>query len=181
MFPVPVKYTLVKGVQFPAGYLIGFRTVKNRLRKPGREGRMVLLFDEEQGGLHNVLSILESMIFLKVAELQDDGAVSFKFRKHKLATTSFAENVVLDEPDTRKRKKDPRIEGRYEWIAFYRAHRNDLDALWEIAMRRAYETEGLSEFYQPDDQDLDDDDNGEDQDPAPRRKRPIPGIAEADL
>jgi len=185
MFQIPIKYTLVKEAQFPAGYLIGFRTVKNRIRKPGREARMVLLFDEEQGGLHNVLSLLESMCFLKVAELRDDGSISFLFRKFKVETTTFAENVTLEEPKEgkQKRQKDPGIDGRYEWISFYRAHRSDLERLWEVAMRRAYETEGLSEFYKPDAKDKED---AVDADPEPRptrasRKQPIPGVADDDL
>jgi len=185
MFQIPVKYTLVKGALFPAGYLIGFRTHKNRLRKPGREGRMVLLFDEDQGGIHNILSMLESMIFLRVAKYQDNGIISFLFRKHKIETTTFAENVVLDEDGDRKRKKDPYIEARHEWLSFYKAHRTDLDKLWEVAMRRAYETEGLGAFYEPDDEDEDSDSGGgEDNDPAPRRRvrgAPISKLSDEDL
>ncbi len=158
MFQVPVKYTLVKGAQFPAGYLVGFRTLKNRLRKPGREGRMVLLFDEDQGGLHNSLSLLETMIFLKVAELHDGGQISFKFRKFGIETTTFAENVKLgaeDNPRSRKRLQDPEIEGRYEWLSFHKAHRADLQKLWDVAVARANATEGLDEFYTPDNEDED--------------------------
>lgn len=170
LFQMPIKYTLVKGAQFPAGYLVGFRTIKNRLRKPGREGRMVLLFDEEQGGLHNALSILETMIFLKVAEMHEGGQISFKFRKFGIETTTFAENVKLgaeDNPRSRKHLQDPEIEGRYEWLSFYKAHRPDLQKLWEIAVARANATEGLDEFYKPE--------SGEDQetdDTPVRRRRP---------
>ena len=184
MFQVPVKYTLVKGAQFPAGYLVGFRTVKNRIRKPGREARMVLLFDEEQGGLHNALSILESLIFLKVAQREEGSStITFLFRKFKVETTTFAENITLKEEEGKKGKrvKDPSIADRYEWLSFYRAHRRDLDALWEVAMRRAYETEGLGEFYQPETED----EEGVDADPEPptraRRKQSIPGVADDDL
>jgi RecA/RadA recombinase len=166
MFQVPVKYALAKGAQFPAGYLVGFRTVKNRLRKPGREGRMVLLFDEDQGGLHNILSILDSLIFLRMAEYHDDGGISFKFRKHRIPTTTFAENVTLDEEDTRKRQRDPRIDGRYEWPSFYRAHRGDLDKLWDAAVLKANSTEGLSEFYDPEDEEGVDEET-----PPPSRRR----------
>jgi RecA/RadA recombinase len=201
MFRMPIKYTLVKGAQFPAGYLIGFRTDKNRLRKPGREGRIVLLFDEEKGGLHDALSILESMIFLRVAKMQEGGgAISFLFRKHGITTTTFAENIILDASDQAlsvkpaKRVKDPQIDGRYEWLSFYKAHRSDLNLLWDAAMRKAYETEGLGEFYAPPDDDDDDDDTAaEDEDygedeaeavsrpAAPRRKPSIPTISDEDL
>ena len=150
MFQMPVKYTLVKGAQFPAGYLIGFRTHKNRLRKGGREGRMVLLFDEELGGLHNSFSILETMIFLNVAELHEGGQITFKFRKFGVETTTFAENIRLDEPDdgkrARKRQSDPEIDGRYQWLSFYNAHRSDLDRLWQTAIKKANTDEGLHAF-----------------------------------
>jgi RecA/RadA recombinase len=190
MFQVPVRYTLVKGAQFSAGYLIGFRTHKNRLRKPGREGRMVLLFDEEQGGLHNVFSILESMIFLRVAERsKDGGAITFKFRKNKIATTTFADNITLEDTDEtggkrRKRVPDPKIDDRYEWPAFYKAHRNDFDLLWEAAMRHAYETDGLSGYYEPDPDEEEVEDS--DPDPAPPRtgrfrNRPVAALEDPDI
>jgi RecA/RadA recombinase len=171
MFQVPIKYTLVKGTQFPAGYLIGFRTIKNRLRKPMREGRMVLLFDEDQGGLHNAFSILESMIFLKVAELADTGQIKFKFRKFGIETTTFAENIKLGAETSgrsKKRQEDPEIEGRYQWLAFYRAHRADIQKLWEAAVAKANSTEGLDEFYKPD---TDEDDEESEAASAPARRR----------
>lgn len=167
MFRIPIKYTLVKGSQFPAGFLVGFRTVKNRLRKPMRESRMVLLFDEEQGGLHSIFSILESLMFLKVAEMGDDGSVRFLFRKFGLETTTFAENVKLVEdaeaPRSRRKPTDPEIEGRYQWLGFYKAHRLDMDNLWKLAVDRANATEGLDQFYKPETEE-----NGEDRDPEQR-------------
>lgn len=166
MFRLPIKYTLVKGSQFPDGFLVGFRTTKNRLRKPMREARMVLLFDEEQGGLHNILSMLESMVFLKVAEVSDGGTIKFLFRKHGIETTTFAENVKIGDeaeaPRSRKKPTDPEIDGRYQWIGFYKAHRVDLEKLWKVAVDRANSTEGLDQFYKPDVE------NGEDQDPENR-------------
>lgn len=186
MFQMPIKYTLVKGTQFPAGYLIGFRTTKNRLRKPGREGRMVLLFDEEQGGLHNVLSLLETMIFLKAVEVSDGGFMTFKFLKFGIETTTFSENVkmpVKDAPEpatrSRKRAKEPSIDGKYQWISFYRAHRSDIEKLWAAAVDKANATEGLDEFYQPEPNE----DTGEDEDePTPRRRyaRNVPSSKLAD-
>lgn len=176
MFQMPNKYTLVKGGQFRAGYEVGFRTIKNRIRKPGREGRMVLLLDEVKGGMHNVLSLLESMLFLRVAKMSESGAISFLFKKFGIQTTTFADNIDLEGDDkdkakakaapVRRRKKaedaDPEIDGRYQWFAFYRAHRSDLDKLWEAAMKRAYEIEGLDEHYDPPDEDGE---GGEDADP----------------
>lgn len=186
MFQVPIKYTLVKGSQFAAGFLIGFKTVKNRLRKPLREGRMVLLFDEQHGGLHNILGLLETLIFLKVAELHEDGSVTFLFRKYEIETTTFAENVKFNgdgegkpetrAPRSRRKPKDPEIDGRYQWISFYKAHRPDIEKLWQVAVEKANKVEGLDEFYQPE--------AGEDGDPdpedaPPRRPRtPIPQTLE---
>lgn len=167
MFRIPIKYTLVKGSQFPAGFLIGFRTVKNRLRKPMREARMVLLFDEEQGGLHNTLSLLESLCFLRVAELGDDGSIKFLFRKFNVETTTFAENVKLgtevEAPRSRRKPTDPEIDGRFQWLGFYKAHRLDIDKLWKVAVDRANATEGLDEFYKPETEQ-----DGEDADPEQR-------------
>jgi len=195
MFQVPIKYTLVKGAQFAAGFLVGFRTIKNRLRKPLREARMVLLFDEEQGGLHNIFSLLDSLVFLRVAEFgrgdEDEGkggTVRFLFRKYGIETTTFAENVKPDEEATkdaassnRRKKKveDPEIEDRWQWPAFYRAHRADLDKLWQVAVEKANSTEGLDEFYKP----AGEEKTGEDADPeettpAPRRRRSLAPVLE---
>lgn len=187
MFRVPVKYTLVKGAQFPAGFLVGFRTVKNRLRKPLREARMILLFDEDQGGFHNVLSILDSMVFLKVAEMDEGGGIKFKFRKFGIETATFAENVKLSDEEAptgrrrQKRQADPKIEGRYEWMAYWRAHRSDLERLWQAAIDKANATEGIDEFYKPEVSDDDDVDN-EESEPTPKpNRRAIPGIADEDI
>lgn len=198
MFQVPVKYTLVKGAQFPAGFLVGLRTIKNRLRKPLREARMVLLFDEDQGGLHNIFSLLESLVFLRVAAFgkEDDdggsakgGCVRFLFRKHGIETTTFAENVKPEEeskPDAashnRRKKKleDPEIEDRWQWPAFFRAHRADLEKLWAAAVDKANTTEGLDAFYKGQG-------TGEDADPEevpqpPRRRRStIPVLEDTDV
>lgn len=174
MFQMPVKYRLVKEAQFIAGYMIGFRTHKNRLRKGGREGRMVLLFDEVQGGLHNQFSLLETMIFLKVAELAEDGSVRFLFRKMGIETTTFAENVKLGEeqaaPRSRRKPTDPEIDGRYQWLGFFKAHRPDLEKLWYAAVQKANVTEGLDEFYKPEPGE-DAEDADPESTPTPRRRQ----------
>lgn len=188
MFQMPIKYTLVKGAQFPAGFLVGFRTIKNRLRKPMREARMVLLFDDEQGGLHNSLSILDSLIFLKAAEFEEHGAgIGFKFRKFGIETTTFAENLPLDEPEVPSRRKkrltNPKIMDRYEWFAFWKAHRTDLEKLWQAAIDKANATEGLDEYYQPDPgEEEEEEDNSQEQLPAHRpRRQHAPVISDTDL
>ena len=58
------KYTLVKGAKFASGILIGFFSKKNRIRKPNREGRLVLTFGDEHGengGIKDDLSMLEKI------------------------------------------------------------------------------------------------------------------------
>jgi RecA/RadA recombinase len=198
MFRLPIKYTLIKGEQFSAGHLIGFRTHKNRLRMPMREARIVLLFDEEQGGLHNLLSLLESLVFLGAAEMRDDHSFTFLFRQFRLETTTFAENINFAEPEEekemkrgsrRKKVENPEIDGRYQWLGFYRAHRADLDKLWEAAVKRANTIRGLRENDEPMEESSTSSDpySGEDQDnepPVPAHKRKpksVPGIADEDL
>lgn len=145
------KYTLIKGAQFAAGFLVGFYILKNRLKKPKREGRMVLLFDEEgQGGLHDVLSLLETFIFLGFAEY-DEGTkqIVFKFRKNGIPTTTFQDiTPSLEEQDSqplrgRKAYKDPRIDEKAEWPGFYLEHKPDLDALWDASVKYAMTIEGM--------------------------------------
>ena len=123
-----------------------------------------------------------------VAEYKE-GKFIFKFKANGVETTTFAEDVMLADPDleaeeskkkVKKKRKEPSIAGRYEWIGFYKAHRNDLDKLWEVAMRKAYETPGLSEFYEPDPEEVaagegEDDEDEEFSPPAPRgKKSPAP-------
>jgi len=144
------KYTLVRGSQFPDGLCIGFITVKNRMRKPLREGRMVLLFDEVNGGLNNTMSILESLLFLGLAEYGDDGEFIFKCKSNGVLLTTFPDipQESLEDQDRGARKgrrggyKDPRIYERYEWPKFYQEHKTDMDALWKKAVDYAFSTTG---------------------------------------
>ena len=155
MFQIASKYKLVPGSQFSAGYLIGFRTIKNRIRKPLREGRMVIIFDDQNGGLHDTFSVLETLIFLGFAEVQNKEKgthIVFKFMSNKIplktfgvdhTVTTFAED---DEKPAAKRgrgRKDPFIETRSEWPSFYEAHKEDFDALWDAAVTYAFTIEGF--------------------------------------
>ena len=144
------KYVKVKGSKFPDGFLIGFITVKNRMRKPLREGRMVLLFDSPHGGLNDTMSLLESMLYLGVAEYGDDGEIIFKFRRNGLTPVTFPDiqPESLEDQDRTARKgkksayKDPRIIDKYEWMSFYQEHKADLDALWQKALDYAFSAPG---------------------------------------
>ena len=156
MYALQQKYRLVPKTQFQVGLLIGFYTVKNRIRMPLREGRMVLLFDERQGGLNNVFSMLETMLLFHVAEMEnkEEGTdIRFKFAKFGVPLTTFdakTTETTLDEDDERpaarrSRAKEPRISIRADWPAFYHEHKADFDALWQAALRYAFSSEGLSQ------------------------------------
>jgi RecA/RadA recombinase len=152
LFQMPAKYTLVKKAQFAAGYMIAFKAVKNRLKKPMREGRVVLLFDEAQGGFRNDFSILETLKFLKFAEDDDDGNIVFKFRKNGVPLTTFGDlGKSLEEMDAeaeegtgKGRYKDPRCTSRAAWPKFYVEHKADFDALWKAAVAYSNATEGIN-------------------------------------
>jgi RecA/RadA recombinase len=151
MFQMPQKYTLVKGAQFSAGYMIAFKAVKNRLRKPMREGRAVILFDEDHGGFRNDFSIFETLRFFKFVEEDDDGNFVFKFRKNGVPLTTFGDiGKSLEEMDAdaeegtgKGRYKDPRIPSRAAWPKFYEDHKADFDALWAAAVAYSNSTEGI--------------------------------------
>lgn len=176
MYALPTKYRLVPKTQFQVGLLIGFYTVKNRIRMPLREGRMVLLFDEQQGGLNDTFSILESLLLLRFAEMEnkEEGTdIRFKFSRAGIVPTTFDKtksSTTLAEDDEkpvarRSKPKDPSIRIRADWPAFYAEHKSDFDALWAAALRYAFSSEGLSEnaVVHTDDDDTGDDsgDSGE--------------------
>jgi recombination protein RecA len=146
--------------KFANGILIGFRSMKNRVKKPFREGRMVLLFGDENGeggGLNNEFSILETLIYFKYIEIGEGEKkeIKFKFHKHGIKTTTFEDaqtSTTLDEDDSqpaatatevssRRGKKDPFIGIRAEWPAFYAAHKADIDALYQAAIHQAFAQE----------------------------------------
>jgi len=153
MFQMPTKYTLLEKQQFPAGYVIAFKGKKSRMKMPGREGRLVLLFDPDHGGLRNDFSKLETMIFLKFAEYDPDtkGFV-FKFRKNGIPLVTFGDlGKSLEEMDAeaeagkgKGRYKDPRIPNRAAWPKFYSEHKADFDALWAAAVQYCATTAGIN-------------------------------------
>jgi len=155
MHASPSKYKLLPDAQFSAGILTGFHTVKNRLRMPQRDGRMVLLYDKVQGGFHDVFSVLETLILLRYIEIENrekQSGYTLKFSKNDLKTTTFSPAKVettLEQDDAKpapKRggtKKDPSFRFRAEWPAFYAEHKADIDTLWAAAINYAFSTPGL--------------------------------------
>jgi recombination protein RecA len=155
MYALNQKYRLLPDAQFSAGLLVGFFTKKNRLRPPLRDGRMVLLFDKHQGGLNNVFSILETLVFLGFVEVAAETkhtGYSLKFKKHGIIPTTFdaakvettlEEDEDLPAPRRGSSRKDPGFFSRSEWPHFYEDHKTDIDKLWAAAMAYAMATEGL--------------------------------------
>jgi RecA/RadA recombinase len=166
MQQLPNKYVLIPGAQFAAGYCIAFKGKKSRMKMPGREGRLVLLFDPEHGGFRNDFSKLETLIFLGFAEY-DPGTKEFvfKFRKNGVLLTTFGDlGKSLEEMDAeaeagkgKGRYKDPRIPNRAAWPKFYDEHKADFDALWTAAVAYCASTPGINgESSVNDDKDPDD-------------------------
>lgn len=153
MYALQQKYKLIPTSQFAAGLLIGFHTIKNRLRPPLRDGRMVLLFDKKKGGFNNVLSTLENLEFLGFAEVGSETKhtdFTLKFAKNGIEPTTFGGKLetTLDEEEEnpmprRGRKKDPGFKTRAEWPQFYADHAEDIKKLWDAAINYAMSTEGL--------------------------------------
>ena len=155
MYALESKYRLLPGKGFPAGIQIGFHTVKNRLRKPLRDGRMVLLFDKKNGGLNDAWSTLETLVFLKFVELKNREKGTdyiLKFNKNGIIPTTFgakettstlAEDDDNPLPNRGSSRKDPGFKYRADWPAFLEAHRADVEKLWEAAITFAMNTEGL--------------------------------------
>lgn len=153
MYAMQQKYKLLPTSQFAAGLLIGFHTIKNRLRPPLRDGRMVLLFDKKKGGLNNVLSTLENLEFLGFAECGSETKHidwTLKFAKNGVEPSTFGEKLerTLDDEEEdpaprRGRKKDPGFKTRAEWPKFYEEHQEDIKKLWDKSIDYAMATEGL--------------------------------------
>lgn len=163
----------------PSGLLIGFKMAKSRVMKPGREARMVLLFGDENkvgGGFSNEFSILETLIYLKYAEVGEGETkeIKFKFKKHGVPTKTFGDSTTtsLDEDDdekesSRRGKKDPSIPTRQYWLSFYAAHKEDVTALYMAAINSTFAGDPVldenSVGHSVDDDDDSDDDSDDDE------------------
>jgi len=146
-------YKIIRTNPWADGILVNFKVKKNRLRRSGRSGRMVLITDDMRGGLHPELSLLETFIRMGYIEYKrETKEFVFKFTKHGIEAKTF-ETLP-------GRQKDPRIRERAEFISCFRAHREDFMAMWEDAMSKAFVTTGLDGVIAETDTD-----NGEDVDP----------------
>ena len=171
---IETRYSLAgKGAQ--DGFLIYFSAIKNRLAPPLRGGRLALLFTIKnkdtgelirEGGFYDVHSVLEALIFAKVAGVsKETSAVSFDFDEYGIETTTFDPQAAIptleeqeEEEQARPRrsgrklapedkeekeekpvrkKRSPKIPNRSAWPAFYEQHKTDFDLLYAEVARRA--------------------------------------------
>lgn len=145
MAPVRRNYKLLWDDKYPSGVATGFRSVKNRIKPPLREGLLVLLYDRSgNGGFSNELSILETLIKDGFAEEDYDAKeIVFKFRLNGVEPTTFPDLMKsLSEQDAEAGKaktkyKDPRIKTRAAFMRFYAEHKADFDALWQKLLDKA--------------------------------------------
>lgn len=135
MFKMKGKLTLIPKSKFQDGYIIGFRTTKNRQIKPGREGRLALIFDH---GYKDSLSILETMLFLGFCEMGEKGDIRIRFRAHGLSAKPANTSLQDDDEKEDDRDTDPRIPHKGAWPAFYLANKESVDALWNKAVEYCF-------------------------------------------
>lgn len=129
---VPKKYKLHPDNKLEDGLLIEMKTVKNRIKKPLRKARLVLLFGDENsagGGYKEVFSMLETFIMLDFAK-DESGTISFRFQANGITPTTFE-----------SKRANPSIDARIEWPAFYKAHEADFEKMWEAAEKRIFSSE----------------------------------------
>lgn len=142
---VPKKYKLHPDSKLEDGLLIEMKTVKNRIKKPLRKARLVLLFGDENsagGGYKEIFSMLETFIMLELAK-EDAGVISFRFQANGITPTTFE-----------SKRANPSIDARIEWPAFYKAHEVDFERMWEVAEKRIFSSESqVPDVLSEDDED----------------------------
>jgi RecA/RadA recombinase len=141
---VPKKFKLHPDNKLEDGLLIEMKTVKNRVKKPLRKGRMVLLFGDEEsagGGFNEVYSMLETFILLDMAK-DESGTISFRFQANGITPSTFE-----------SKRANPSIDNRLEWPAFYQEHKVDFDALWVLTEKKIFSSEAQVDALASDDDD----------------------------
>jgi len=141
---VPKKYKLHPDNKLEDGLLIEMKTVKNRVKKPLRKGRMVLLFGDENsagGGFSETFSMLETFIMLDMAK-DESGTISFRFQANGVTPTTFE-----------SKRANPSIDSRIDWPAFYNEHKVDFDALWAATEKKIFSSEAQIDALASDDDD----------------------------
>lgn len=146
------NYKLDRAFKFPSGRVVDFVVVKNRLGKPYRGGRLVLLYE---GGFSNIFSKLETLLALKLAEYGDRDAgetgIKFRFSTASIVPTTF-------EVAEGERSRTPVLDGSLaEWPAFYEQHKVDFDLMWQHAVDMMQGSQMLG--TESDDADLEEDES----------------------
>lgn len=148
---VPKKFKLHPDNKLEDGLIIEVKTVKNRIKKPLRKMRLVLLFGDHNGvggGYSNVYSKLETMIMLDLAK-DEQGTLTFRFNANGVQPTTFD-----------SKRANPTIDSRLEWPAFYQAHQEDFDKLWARAEFIMFSPESQIDLLDVNEDD-DEDDTGD--------------------
>jgi hypothetical protein len=161
MYQLQESYKISQS-KFSQGFLVGFYTAKNRVVKPCRSARLVILFE---GGLNNDYSKLETMIFLGLATYsKSTKRFKFRFTDYGIPTTTFGAlaskktaGAALEEDDDEGKSKsnDPELPSKREWPAFYAAHKADFDLMWDKAKSLTFDDEAPVDITA---EDVDDDD-----------------------
>lgn len=145
------NYRLRPESKFASGLKITFRTVKNRIHPPLRNGRMVLLFDRVNGGLNDAFSTLETMVYtgaIEVTAKEKGTGFKLKCRKHGISPGEAATEADLESDDDNSakggRSKDPGFTYRAEWPSFLEANKELVETLWTESNRRMFATLGLA-------------------------------------
>lgn len=112
------KYKLHRSSPNPSGFVSKFVTVKNRIIKPMRKGRFVLLYE---GGINNIYSKLEMLVELGLAERSETGQYGFRFAAAGIEPTTFKAQSA---------RGNPRLPSLPEWPAFWEAHAVDMEKLY---------------------------------------------------
>lgn len=144
------NYRLRPERRFPDGLRVTFKTVKNRIRKPQRKGKMVLLFDKDNGGFNNLMSMLETMVYMKTVDVsaKDKGTgYTLKLKKHGVSPVGELVQPTLEEQDDAPaagpkpgRFKEPTFTTRADWPLFYANNKAVCDALWQCTLKRMFES-----------------------------------------
>ena len=127
-------FRLSKDSRSDDGLLIEVKTVKNRIRKPLRKFRMVLLFggaEGEGGGYSDIYSMLETMIMAGTVNVESY-RLSFRFSAYGVPLTTFPEKMP---------RGNPSCDNKLSFPAFYAEHKADVDVLFEKTVHQIFTSE----------------------------------------
>lgn len=137
------------------GKVVEAVVLKCRFATPKRKVRLALSYGvgnkamNEGGGFSVDLSILETLLLLKLAEYDNDTKViRFKFKKHGI---EVPESML----GKSKRITDPKINDRSEWSNYYKLNKETFDKLIDVAYDLLLSTGYNNESFNDEDDDDD--------------------------